>query len=39
MKLPDIEKSKNPGFDNRRAVNPFPNIMDRIANLERLSTG
>jgi hypothetical protein len=39
MKLPDIEKSKNPGFDNRRAVNPFLNIMDRIANLERLSTG
>jgi hypothetical protein len=39
MKLPDIEKSKNPGFDNRRAVNPVPNITDRIANLEQLTTG
>jgi hypothetical protein len=39
MKLPDIEKSKNPGFDNRRAVNPSPNITDRIANLEQLATG
>jgi hypothetical protein len=39
MKLPDIEKSKNPGFDNRRAVNPVPNITDRIANLEQLITG
>jgi len=39
LKLPEIEKSKNPGFDNRRAVNPVPNIIDRIANLEQLTTG
>jgi hypothetical protein len=39
MKLPDIEKSKNPGFDNRRAVTPFPNITDRIAYVEQLTTG
>jgi hypothetical protein len=39
MKLPDIEKSKNPGFDSRRAVNPIPNIIDRIVNLEQLTAG
>lgn len=37
MNLPDIEKSKKPGFDNRKAVNPVPNITDRIVNLEQLS--
>lgn len=38
MNLPDIEKSKKPGFDSRRAVNPVPNISDRIVNLEQLGT-
>lgn len=39
MNLPDIEKAKKPGFDNRRAVNPVTNITDRIVNLEQLITG
>lgn len=34
LKLADVEKAKKPGFDRRRAVNPTPNIADRIANLE-----
>ncbi|HVH14517.1 MAG TPA: hypothetical protein VNA15_02205 [Candidatus Angelobacter sp.] len=38
MNLPDIEKSKKPGFDNRRTVNPVPKITDRIVNLEQLRT-
>jgi hypothetical protein len=37
MKMPDVEKAKHPGFDRRRAVNPIPNITDRISNLEHLS--
>ena len=37
LNLPDIEKSKKPGFDSRKAVNPVPNILDRISNLEALS--